>query len=151
MAELPAVRSTCKVARSLPTLMLSVVIAFFPKCPICWGVYMSMFGGLGLAQLPYFPWLLPVLMSLMGLHLLFLLGRSRAHGYAPFLLSVTGALGIALGRVLQGPEKPVLLVGMLLILAGSLWSNFAATSFRAVHPELSNGVRDTEGGEPAGG
>lgn len=130
--------STGGVAKSLPPVLLSVIIAFFPKCPMCWGVYMSMFGGLGLAPLPYAPWLLPVLMSFLGLHLLFLWARVKASGYAPFLFSLSGAMVIASGRFLFPQHQSIMFLGMALIFAGSLWNSLSTTvgtsRFRKTHP-----------------
>src|SRR5689334_21618698 len=66
-----------KIASIVPSVATSVFIAFFPKCPVCWGVYMSMFSGIGLARLPYMKWLLPVLLVFLGLHLYLLYVRRK--------------------------------------------------------------------------
>src|SRR5262249_51879337 len=34
----------------------SAGVAFFPKCPVCWAAYLSMFGVAGLQSVPYAPW-----------------------------------------------------------------------------------------------
>ena len=58
---------------------------------MCWAVYMSMFGSLGLAKLPYMKWLLPVMMIFLAIHLFFLYKRIRVAGYLPFIISMLGA------------------------------------------------------------
>jgi protein SCO1/2 len=72
--------------------ILSLAAAFFPKCPVCWAAYLSVFGIAGLEQLPYSPWLLPLLASLMLINLgsLWLQQRSR-QWTGGFYLAATGA------------------------------------------------------------
>ncbi|MFN0215142.1 MAG: hypothetical protein ACKVT2_12875, partial [Saprospiraceae bacterium] len=69
-----------KTARSAPSILLGFLVAFFPKCPICWAAYMSMFGSFGLARTPYMGWLFPVLICFLGLHLLLLLKKAPQKG-----------------------------------------------------------------------
>ena len=89
-AVLPAAAK--QTVRSLRSVLLSVLIAFFPKCPLCWAAYMSMFGSLGLANTPYMGWLLPVLVGVLGIHLYLLAKKIPHKGYGPFGLSLAGAL-----------------------------------------------------------
>ncbi len=117
-----------KTSRSLPSIVTSVLIAFFPKCPMCWAVYMSMFGGLGLAKLPYMPWLLPILLVFMAIHLFMLYRKIPQKGYLPFLLSLSGAVVILTGRFLLPQEKWLLLTGMVFIISGSLLNSFSGAS-----------------------
>lgn len=114
-----------KTSKSLPSVLMSILIAFFPKCPMCWAVYMSMFGSLGLARLPYMPWLLPVLFFFMAIHLFILFRKAQQKGYLPFLLSLTGATIILLGRGFFPAEKWLLISGMVLIISGSLFNSFS--------------------------
>lgn len=119
-----AISGIKKTSKSLPSILTSVMIAFFPKCPLCWGVYMSALGGVGLAKLPYMPWLLPVLILLFVLQL-FMLGRKiRQNGWIPFLLSLCGAAAILLCRNYFPREEWLLITGMILIIAGSLLNSF---------------------------
>src|SRR5690606_37188336 len=83
-------QATRKTVRALPSMLLSILIAFFPKCPVCWAVYMSMFGSLGLAKLPYMRWLLPVLLVFLALHLFLLYRKAAQRGYLPFVASLAG-------------------------------------------------------------
>lgn len=112
-------------SKSLPSVFTSVMIAFFPKCPLCWGVYMSTFSGIGLSKLPYSPWLLPVLIALFGLQLLMLARKIPQNGWVPFLLSLFGAATLLLCRNYFPREEWLLFTGMILIIAGSLLNSFS--------------------------
>ena len=116
--------------KALGSFLLSLLIAFFPKCPMCWAVYMSMFGGIGLAKLPYLKWLLPVLMVMFALNLFLLYRKGRERGYGPFFLSLAGAIIILLGRNFFIDYKEILYAGMAMVLVGSLWSGFSGIRFR---------------------
>ena len=107
--------------KAVPATSLSVLIAFFPKCPVCWAAWMSLLGGLGLARLPYLGWLFPVLCGLLGLHLLALVRSARrTHCYRPLMLSLAGAIVVASARLLSITETWVLLSAMVLMASGSL-------------------------------
>ena len=114
-----------KTARSVPTALLGVLIAFFPKCPVCAAAYMSMFGSVWLASAPLAAWLFPVLIGFSGLNLLLLLRRSEDKGYGPFVLALAGTTAILLGRSLFPDHRWVLVPGMLLMLSGSLLNSFS--------------------------
>lgn len=117
-----------KTSRSLPSIATSILIAFFPKCPMCWAVYMSMFGSLGLAPLPYLPWLLPVLLVCLALHLFMLLRKAiQRHYFFPFWISLAGAIVIMAGRTFLPQEKWLLFTGMAFIISGSLLNSFSGS------------------------
>ena len=116
--------------KAFGSFLLSLLIAFFPKCPVCWAVYMSMFGGLGIARLPYLKWLLPVLLLLFALNLYLLYRKANKTGYGPFITTLAGAVLILLGRNLFPAEKELLYTGMVLVISGSLWSSFSGTRFK---------------------
>lgn len=122
-------RSTFSIVR---TTLLSLVIAFFPKCPMCWAVYMSMFGSLGLSQVPYMGWLLPVLIGFLGFHLLMLFRKGKKIGYVPFGISLMGTFFIMAGRLFPLlPENKVLLIlGMACLISSSLISSFSSFQFQ---------------------
>lgn len=118
--------ATIKVAcRPMPTLLLSVLLAFFPKCPVCWAAYVSMFGSVWLARTPYVTWLFPSLLALSGLNLLLLLKRAPQKGYGPFLLSLAGIAVILGARSLFPEERWLLLFGMALMALSSLLNSFS--------------------------
>jgi hypothetical protein len=117
-------------AKTASSMLLSVLIAFFPKCPFCWAAYMSMFGSFGLAKVPYMSWLFPVLLAFLALHLFFLFKKVPQKGYGPFLISVFGGLIILAGRKFFPHEDGVLFLGMVSILGGSLWNSFSLPNFK---------------------
>lgn len=116
--------------KAVGSTFLSVLIAFFPKCPLCWAAYFSMFGSFGLSNVPYMGWLYPVLLGFLGLHLYLIFKKVKVKGYGPFLLSVLGAFVLLSTRIFQTDNKQVLITGMILILIGSLWNNFSFHQFR---------------------
>jgi hypothetical protein len=111
---------------SMLTAVLSLLIAFFPKCPVCWAAYMNIFGSVWLAHTPYVPWLHPLLLGVSALNLLLLLRRARNKGYGPFLLGSTGFATILGGRSLFPQDRWLLLCGAALMVASSLVSSFTA-------------------------
>jgi hypothetical protein len=116
--------------RSVSSALLSILIAFFPKCPLCWAAYMSMFGSLGIARLPYMGWLFPVLLLFLGMHLLILYKKAAQIGYLPFFISLLGALLLLFTRILFPSEKWLLLLGMASIISGSLLNSFSGNRWR---------------------
>ena len=108
------------VLKAVPPASLGVLIAFFPKCPVCWAVYMSMFSSVGLANVPYTRWLFPLLLAILTLHLVMLLRNAPKAGWMPFLLSFAGSVTVVWSRALAGTGAWVLLTGMTLIVVGSV-------------------------------
>jgi hypothetical protein len=129
-------RTTKKAATALPSMLLSIFIAFFPKCPVCWAVYMSMFGSIGLAKLPYMSWLLPVLLGFMGIHLFMLYRKVAQRGYLPFMVSLTGAVLLLTGRFYFPFDKWILLTGMGLIISGSLLNSLSFIRLPFMHSPI---------------
>lgn len=121
---------TKKPIKALSSSVLSLVIAFFPKCPVCWAAYMSMFGSFGLSNIPYISWLLPVLMLFLALHLYLIFKKVKEKGYGPFIVSLIGACIIIVGRTFLPFSNPVLFAGMAFILCGSLWNSFSIPTFK---------------------
>nr|AYM54454.1 hypothetical protein [Myxococcus fulvus] len=112
-------------ARSVLTVFLSVLMAFFPKCAMCWAAYLSLFGSVGLASAPAVEWLFPVLLGLSGVHLGLMLRRAPRKGYVPFVLSLVG-LAVILGARQQLPVRPWLsFLGIALMAGGSLLNGFS--------------------------
>ena len=117
-----------KTVKSAGSVGLSILIAFFPKCPLCLAAYLSMFGSIGLARSPLMAWLLPLLMAILAIHLFLLFKKTAQKGYGPFVLSLLGAFCILVGRSFLPEHKFILWVGMALIFSGSLWNSFAFKS-----------------------
>ncbi|MEM7049334.1 MAG: SCO family protein [Acidobacteriota bacterium] len=103
--------------------LFALLIAAFPKCPLCWAAYTSAFGIAGLTQIPYTPWLVPVFAAGLGINLWVLLrSRERRHGLLPFWLSLLGTVTLLIGGYwLQSKAGSV--GGILLILTGSLMNS----------------------------
>lgn len=120
-----------KTVHSFSSVLVSVLIAFFPKCPVCWAVYMSALGSFGITQIPYMEWLLPVLISFLVLHLWLLYKKVSSEGYAPLIFSLIGTSIMIIGRFFIAQSKPVLITGMICIIIGSLWSAFSFGALKA--------------------
>ncbi|NHN24493.1 hypothetical protein FIA58_002290 [Flavobacterium jejuense] len=113
-----------KSFKTIPSIALSFLIAFFPKCPICWAVYMSMLGSFGIAEIPYMKWLLPVFIVFLGIHLVLLLKKIPTKGYGPFVISLIG-FGIMIpSKIVFSTPEWVSILGMSFIVMGSLWNSF---------------------------
>lgn len=106
--------------------LASLAVAFFPKCPICWAAYLSVFGVAGLNQIPYSPWLRPVFVAVMLVNItsVWLRGRLTGRMGGSYLVSA-GALAIVVSKVGLGWEKAAVW-GVALTLAGSLLSALSA-------------------------
>jgi hypothetical protein len=90
-----------------------------------------MFGIAGLGQVPYSPWLQPVLVIVMLINLASVWIRGRATGrMIPFYLVSAGALAIAISKQGPGWEK-VAVWGIALTFAGSMLSALSATKGRS--------------------
>lgn len=102
-------------------VLLSLLLAFLPKCALCWAAWLGMLGGVGLASGgPALDWLFPVLLGLCSLHLLLLLRGARHRGPGPFALSLAGFGVILAARQAPVPERWLLLLGIALMVSGSL-------------------------------
>lgn len=108
--------------------LASLGIAFFPKCPICWAGYLSVFGIAGLEQIPYAPWLLPVLVATMLISLISMWIRGRSTGQmSGFYLVVAGVTTILVLKTGLGWENAAVF-GSGLMLVGSLLSALGVNS-----------------------
>lgn len=97
-----------------------VLLAFFPKCPICWVVYLSAFGVSGLQTIPYSPWLIPWIIFAIVLNLVILYRKARVrNGLTPFWLSLAGGLLVIVPGYLFSSRLGSML-GIALLLIGAL-------------------------------
>jgi hypothetical protein len=109
-------------APSVAGALASLGLAFFPKCPVCWGAYLSMAGIAGLEQIPYAPWLQPVLVAVMLMNLAAVGLRARSTGrLSSLLFAGTGALAILAAKTRPDLEG-LAVYGVALTLGGSLLS-----------------------------
>ena len=125
-------------SRAIPPVFATVAaagVALFPKCPVCWATYMSMFGIAGLSQLPFPSWLQPVLAIAMFANVASAWFRARVTGrVAGPLLASAGAMAIVASRVETGAQS-VGPWGVALVCLGSLISALPSSihqSLRAV-------------------
>jgi hypothetical protein len=121
-----------KSFRTVPSILWHILAAFFPKCPMCWAVYMSMLGSFGLAKAPYMGWLLPIFLAFMGVHLCMLLRRVPEKGYGPFLSSLIGFSILLLGKITLHDLEWIVMTGMTFIVIGSFWNSFSPDHFQSV-------------------
>ena len=111
---------------SLMGSLASVALAFFPKCPICWAAYMSVFGIVGLDRIPYSPWLQPILALAMFINLGSVWLRARSTDrMLSFYLASAGAAALISSKFLFRFEKAAM-IGVGLTLAGSLLSSLSS-------------------------
>jgi Uncharacterized protein SCO1/SenC/PrrC, involved in biogenesis of respiratory and photosynthetic systems len=111
-----------KRAATLLGVLASLGVAFFPKCPICWAGYLSLFGIAGLQRIPYSPWLQPLLIAVMLINLISVWLRGRTTGrMGGFYLVSAGTLTILLSKMGLVWED-ISVWGVALTLAGSMLS-----------------------------
>lgn len=123
---------------NISSVVLSSVLVFFPKCPLCAAAYLSM---LGITQMEFFAlraWMIPVLIGLLIINLgaLFWMARRRKW-FLPFYVSSAGA-GIAIISAF-GPGALVVpaYVWLALLLMGSLLNAIPRETLRKVRlPKL---------------
>ena len=115
-------RASCRAASPMLTTLIAGGAALFPKCPVCWASYLSVFGIAGIEQIPYASWMYPVLVTMMLLNLASLWWRSRStERMSGFYLAALGALAIVATKTNLVPGlSPMWGVG--LTLAGSVVS-----------------------------
>lgn len=118
------------IASTVFGTVIALGLALFPKCPLCWAAYLSVFGIAGLGSIPYSPWMQPVLAVLMLVNLTSIGLRARSTGRVmPFYLVAGGAAAILASKVFVGLEGAVLL-GIAFTLVGSVWSAIGAANRR---------------------
>ena len=117
-----------KISLSVFNTLIPILIAFFPKCPLCWAGYLSLFGVASISSIPYSPWLLPVLCIFLGINLWFLWKRSsRTERWLSFYLASLGAaMLIFFGPLLK--MDSLAMCGMILLICGSLLNSLPKVS-----------------------
>ena len=124
-------QNTKKTTKTIPSILLSVLIAFFPKCPVCWAAYMSVLGGVGIEKLPYMSWLLPVFLCFLAFYLYMVYRKaSKSRYYVPLFFSLAGAVIIVCGRTFFPAYEWVLVTGLAMIVAGSVLNNLPVLRLR---------------------
>ena len=108
--------------KNLSSVMIGFGIAFFPKCPLCWAAYMTLFSALGLETIPYQPWMLPAMIALLFVNIAVLFFRSKKNNrFGPVLFSLAGAFLILIAKFWLNSDFLVY-TGLVLVLTGSAWN-----------------------------
>ncbi len=115
---------------------VSILIAFFPKCPICWAAYMSMFGISGLTTLRYTPWLKYVFIGLLAINIAVITWRAvKRNYYIPLVFCLLGVL-IMISSMGFEPWKPGVYSGAALIFIGSLLNSLSIRILSSPNPSI---------------
>lgn len=137
-ADPPARRKTSSL---LFGTLASLGVAFFPKCPVCWAGYLSVFGIVSLEQIPYSPWLQPVLVAVMLINLASVWLRGRSTGrMSGFYLVSAGVLVVVVSKMGLG-WKNAAVWGVALTLAGSLLSALSFSPWQREYSGLRGRTR----------
>lgn len=117
------------VSHNFSSIVFPLLIALFPKCPICWASYMSAFGIASIVNIPYSPWLVPLFALGIGGNLWFLYrARNKRNGLTPFWVSGLGAALLLIGG-LWLDLSTCMYAGMVLILLGSILNSLPFSWF----------------------
>jgi protein SCO1/2 len=136
-ADEPVPPQTSIMGKATPPILATVAslaFAFFPKCPVCWAAYLSLFGIVALEQIPYAPWLLPLLALAVATNVVSVWLRARTSArFAGFYLVAAGACAIFASNLGMGGEV-LAMFGVAATLTGSLLS---AANLKRRSPEGS--------------
>lgn len=112
------------------TTLLPVLIAFFPKCPMCWAAYMNLIGLSGIVSIKHQPWLIYVFVGLTIFNLFNLYRLSkRRNGLLPFYLACIGSLVLGV-NYLFNLGTPFIILGIGFTLLATLLNSL---SFKLYH------------------
>lgn len=111
------------------SVILGLLMAFFPKCPMCWYSYLSVLGLASAETIPYSPWMLPAIVFTLSLNLFFLFRAAPTrNGYTPFVLSLFGSVLLLLSNPLID-MRWTLVPGLGLLLSGSVLQSLSYARF----------------------
>lgn len=114
--------------RMMPSIVPAVLIAFFPKCPICWAAYASLLSFIGI-YIPYYEWVIWVFVALALINLLLTFRRSRSTNfYLPLLLQVTAYTTIVLNRM-YWDNKAIIALCVVFMISSSVLLNLKKDFF----------------------
>lgn len=118
------------ILNRLSTIVLPVLIAFFPKCPMCWMAYLNLIGMGSIVSVSHQPWFVYIFIGLAIFNLtnLYCLSKKR-NGLFPFYLALCGMLLLGLNYWL-GFGSLILALGFFLTLISTLLSSL---SFKQYH------------------
>lgn len=123
---------------TISSMLLAVLVAFFPKCPMCWFSYLSILGVAGAESIPYSPWLMGVLVALLLANLYFLYRSAQArNGYLPFALSLAGSAALLLMNPQVGLPRWLIAPGFVLLACGSLLQSMGYRRYNKLRLKIS--------------
>lgn len=126
------------ISENLRSIVFPLLIAVFPKCPVCWATYMSAFGIAGMKEIPYSPWLVPLFVLGIGVNLWFLYrARYKRNGLVPFWVSVFGAASLLICGLWLNLNMGMY-VGILFILLGSVLNSLPYSWFQRLRGWVEN-------------
>ncbi|WP_298898183.1 SCO family protein [uncultured Psychroserpens sp.] len=127
---------------SILQTLFPVLLIFFPKCPVCWGVYLSAFGISSLQSIPYSPWLIPFIFIVILINLFIMYRKSKIrNGLIPFWISLTGGVLILIPGYLLSNEV-ISILGVFLILIGSLLNSLSFKHWSKISSLFSSSFHD---------
>jgi protein SCO1/2 len=107
------------ISQSFFNVLIPLVVAFFPKCPLCWAAYLSMLGITGLNFFQFSPAIKIILLGIMCLNLFLIYARAKKRNF--FVPLYFTALGItAIVANLKVESTILLYAGLVTIIVGSL-------------------------------
>ena len=124
-------QSTVKI-QNASTMIFPVLVAFFPKCPMCWASYLSLLGVTGLSNIPYSPWLLTIFTGIAIINLFVLYKRSvKRNGLIPFYFACLGTLILIPNYWLQ-MHLIFSIVGIILLGTASLLNSLEFNKYNKI-------------------
>ncbi|MEM6765223.1 MAG: SCO family protein [Bacteroidota bacterium] len=125
-------KSKCRTfLNNLMSIVLPIVIAFFPKCPLCWASYLSILGLTGISSIPYSPWLFPLVVIILVLNLCVLFWRSKnGNGFTPLALSLVGTIFLVTIAFSNGVWKWGFIPGLFLLVGGSMLNSLNYSTYQ---------------------
>jgi len=113
---------------SVASIGYSILLAFFPKCPLCAAAYLSALGISSASVMRYHQLLLPVLLLLLGWHMLSVARRGwQRNWYLPLICSLAGSLCVVWSAFGTPDSNWWSYAGILLIGTGSLLNSWERT------------------------
>ena len=106
------------------SMVIGLLLAVVPKCPLCWGIYLSVCGTGAINLFSYQQWTAPILALLLVFNLGATFHYAPAHrAYGPFLMTLLGVLIITGGIILCTSDGTFL--GIFVLLLGSVSGLYA--------------------------
>lgn len=108
--------SFCQTINFSVSIVIGLLLAVVPKCPLCWGLYLSACGAGAINLLSYQRWTAPLLALLLVFNVGAMFYHAHVHrAYGPFLITLLGALIITGGIILSSSEGTLLGISILLL------------------------------------